>query len=149
MRFWYLLHQQAARLRWDWDCAAQSQWCTVSTESLLLVYTNLELRGARKFCQRGSNFDVVCCFFVRFLGLIGVGGGGSKYYYKRAIIGPPVQHHLNGLLLACRWWPNIECWLGRFFHGIQTSIAMKPYIFVIFQRGSGSTVPPPLWIRAC
>ena len=35
-----------------------------------------------------------------------------------------------------------------FFQGIRTSIANKPYIFVIFQRGSGPPVPP-LWIRPC
>ena len=36
---------------------------------------------------------------------------------------------------------NIECWLGSFviFQGIRTSIAKKPYIFVIFQGG-----PDPL-----
>ena len=35
------------------------------------------------------------------------------------------------------------------FQGIQTSIAKKPYIFVIFQGGSEPPVPPPppLWIR--
>ena len=32
-------------------------------------------------------------------------------------------------------WPNIECWLGSFvfFQWIQTSIAKKPYVFLIFQ----------------
>ena len=25
-----------------------------------------------------------------------------------------VGHHLNGVSLACRSWPNIECWLGSF-----------------------------------
>ena len=30
------------------------------------------------------------------------------------------------------------------FLGIRTSIAEKPYIFVIFQRGSAPPVPPPL-----
>ena len=46
----------------------------------------------------------------------------------------------------CRWWPNIECWFGShlIFQGIGTSIARKPYIFVIFQGGSGPPVPPPL-----
>ena len=39
---------------------------------------------------------------------------GSKYHYKRAIIDPPAKRHLNGVSLACRWWPNIECWLGGF-----------------------------------
>ena len=49
--------------------------------------------------------------------------------------------------LACRWWPSIGCWIGSFviFQGFRTSIAMKPYIFVIFQGGGGSgpLSPPP------
>ena len=39
-------------------------------------------------------------------------GRGSKHHYMRAIIGPPAKHHLNGISLVYRWWPNIECWLG-------------------------------------
>ena len=31
------------------------------------------------------------------------GERGSKYHYKWAIIGPLATHHLNGVLLACRW----------------------------------------------
>ena len=63
---------------------------------------------------------------------------GSKYHFKRAIIGQPAKHHLNGVLLAGWWWPNIEYWLPSFvvLQGIRTSIAKKPYIFVI--------PPPPL-----
>ena len=38
------------------------------------------------------------------------------------IIGPPAKRHLNGVLLAYRWWPDIKCWIGS---------------FVIFFRGSG------------
>ena len=51
---------------------------------------------------------------------------------------------LNGFSLAGHRWPNIECWLGSLviFQGIQTSIARKPYIFVVFQGGSGPPVPP-------
>ena len=54
---------------------------------------------------------------------------------KRAIIGPPAP--FNGVSLAGRLWFNIEGWLGSFliFQGIRTSIAKKPYIFVIFQGG--------------
>ena len=56
----------------------------------------------------------------------------------------------NGVSLACRWWPNTECWLGSFviFQGIRTSIAKKPYIFVINQGWSRPLVPSPLWIHA-
>ena len=50
------------------------------------------------------------------------------------------QNRPANVSLACRCWPNIECWLGGFviFQGIRTSIAKKPYIFVIFFRGGGS-----------
>ena len=94
----------------------------------------------------------------------------SKYHYKRAIIGSPAKCHFNEaiivppgkryfdgvLLMGCIllvgwWWPNIECWLGSFmiFQGIWTSIAKKPYSFVIFQGGGGGgpTPCPPFWIR--
>ena len=36
----------------------------------------------------------------------------SKYHYKRAIIGPPAKHHINGVLLAFRWWTNIGMMLA-------------------------------------
>ena len=73
---------------------------------------------------------------------------GSKKY-KRAIIRPPAKRHLNGVSLAGLRWPNnrpnIECWLGSFvnFQGIWTSIAKKPYIFVIFQGVQTHCPPPP------
>ena len=54
--------------------------------------------------------------------------------------------HLNGIWLVCRWWPNIECWLGSLvlFQGIRTSTAMKLYIVVIFQGwGVRTPCPPP------
>ena len=43
-----------------------------------------------------------------------------------------------------------HCWLGSLvlFQEIRTTIAMKPYIPVILQGGSGPP-PPPLWIRTC
>ena len=68
--------------------------------------------------------------------------------YKRAIIDPPAKRHLT---LVGRWWPNIECWLGSFvvLQGIRTSIAKKPYIFVIFQGGGVRIPAPPLLIRTC
>ena len=75
-----------------------------------------------------------------------MGDRGSKYSFNWAIIGPPTKRHWNGVSLADRWWPNIECWL---FEGIRTSIAKKLYIFY-FSGGSGPPVPPPpIWIRPC
>ena len=62
---------------------------------------------------------------------------------KRVIIGPPAIRHSNGISLAGRGWPNIECWLSSFviFQGNRTSIARKPYIFVIFQGGGPGSLP--------
>ena len=50
---------------------------------------------------------------------------------------------INGVLLAGRWWPKIEYWLGKFviFQAIQTSIAKQVSIFVIFQGGPDSLSP--------
>ena len=33
---------------------------------------------------------------------------------KRARVGPPAKCHLNGVLLAERYWSDIVCWLGLF-----------------------------------
>ena len=33
---------------------------------------------------------------------------------KRARVGPPAIYHLNGVLLAERYWSDILCWLGLF-----------------------------------
>ena len=33
---------------------------------------------------------------------------------KRAGVGPPAKYHLNGVLLAERYWSDILCWLGLF-----------------------------------
>ena len=65
------------------------------------------MRGSRKFCQRGSKFDFL-------MGL---------------------HQYLEGVSLAGRCWSNIECWLASFviFQGIRTSIAKKPYSYVISQ----------------
>ena len=43
-----------------------------------------------------------------------------------------------------RMQPNIECWLSSFviFQGTQTSIAKKPYIFVMLQWGREPQSPP-------
>ena len=67
---------------------------------------------------------------------------GSKYHYWRAIY----------MAICGR---DFESWLRSFVivQGIWTSIANKPYIFVIFHRrggGGGVLIPcPSRWIRAC
>ena len=93
------------------------------------VYTLICMRGSRKFCQSGYNFDNV--FFC-------MRGGTIKRPLK-------VCHHRPDSVTP------FECWLGGFviFQGIRTCIAKKPFIFVIFQGGGGGSGPPvPLWIRA-
>ena len=67
--------------------------------------------------------------------------------YKWATIGPASEE------IAFRWrandGPTLKAGLVALcdFQGIWTSIANKPYIFVIFQGGSGPL--SPLWIRPC
>ena len=99
--------------------------------------TKNTMRGSRKFCQRGPTLTR----FFRWSGEV-----GSKHHHKRAIIGPPAT-------LACRWWSNIDCWLGYFliFQGIRTSINKKTYFFFFGGGGGGVRTlcpPPPFWIRA-
>ena len=89
----------------------------------------------------------------------GGGGGGGIFdegrHEPNASISRPsstYQWNIIGVLMAGRWWPNIDCWLGIFviFQGIRTSIAKKSY-FCDFSGGGGGRDPlshPPLWIRA-
>ena len=63
---------------------------------------------------------------------------GSKHHYMRPIIGPPAKHHLNGASLACRWWPNIECWLGSFEILKGTGpVCQEPLFFKILRGEKG------------
>ena len=80
----------------------------------------------------------------------------NKYHYTQAIINPPAKHHL----MAFRWHadngPKLIAGsvalrsfrLGSFviFQAIGTSVAKKPYIFVMV---GGSGPPASLWIRPC
>ena len=83
---------------------------------------------SRKCCQRGSNTDF---------------SFDAKYQYIWAIIGLPAKHHLTGISRACRWWPNIECWLGSFviFKG-SGPVLLRNTIFLWFNRGIWTPVPP-------
>ena len=60
------------------------------------------MRGSRKFCQRGSDFDNVFLFLVDegSKEYIEMRGGRIQIHCKRAIMGPPAKHHLNGVSLA-------------------------------------------------
>ena len=99
----------------------------------------LYMRGSRKFCQRGSNFD---SDFFKF--------EDERKDPNSTFRGPSLFHQQNAIymtfLLACQWWPNIECWLCSFviFQGIETSIAKKPCSSVIFQGGGLDPYPLPL-----
>ena len=87
----------------------------------------------QKFCQKGSNLQDF--FLTR----------ECKLHCKWAIIGPPAKR-----LVFC-WCadddPKWNAGLVFSFSGLRTSIAKKPYIFVIFQGGPDPL--SPLWIRPC
>ena len=92
-------------------------------------------------------------FFVFFSVDGGGGGGGGIEDPNTSINGPPwalpAKRHFNGISLAGRCWPYIECWLGSFviFQGILTSIA-KAINFCDFSGGGpdplSSLLDPPM-----
>ena len=63
---------------------------------------------------------------------------------------PASETPLNGVLLACRWWPNVECWLGSFENFKRSGpVLLRNSIFLLFfRRGRGPDPLSPLWIRA-
>ena len=107
------------------------------------IDSNMHLRGSRKFCERGSDTDN---FFLYYFITLLVEKSGVKYHYKGIIVGPPAKRHFNGVSLACRWWPNMECWFGSFaiFQGSGPVLPWDP-IFLWFFRGGGGPdpLPPP------
>ena len=76
--------------------------------------------------------------------IVDEGRKDPKYHYKRAIIGPLAKRHLNGVSLACRCVPNIECWLGSvvIFRGSGPVLLRNP-TFLWFLRGGGPDALPP------
>ena len=75
----------------------------------------------------------------------------TRYSYNPTVIGPPVKCHLNGVSLACRWWPNIECWRGSFvnFRG-SGQVLLRNLVFFRGGGGGGGGGPDPLsplWIQ--
>ena len=91
---------------------------------------------SRKFCQRGSNFEIF--FFPQGR------EDPNKYHYKWAIIDPPAKRHLTGVSLAGPWRPNIVCWIGSFviLRGSWPVLLRNP-IFCNFP-GSGGVGGPPV-----
>ena len=57
---------------------------------------------------------------------------------------PASETPLNGISLACRWWPNVECWPGRFdnFRG-SGPVLLRNSIFLWFSGGGGVRTPCP------
>ena len=98
--------------------------------------SSIIMRGSRKFCQRGSNFENAIFSWW--------GEGGPKYHYKRAVTGPLAKRHLNGVSLACRWWPKIECWLCSFviLRGSGPILLRNPK-FLWFSGVGGPDPPSP------
>ena len=136
-----------------WYSLLESHWICGSNEFSNYGYVSVDIRKKRKvwfkyrdiYCSctdpRGSNFDKG--FLVDERIKIPLSAGHHR---------PASETPFNAVSLAGWWVHKIKCWLDRFviFQGIRTSIAKKPYIFVmIFQRGSGPPAPPPLWIRPC
>ena len=98
-------------------CAAKALLLLIHRLLLLSLFVGFlwfVMRGSRKFCQRVSNFDK--CFFQFMRG---------EMIQNTSKNGPS---SVNGVSLACRWWPSIEFWLGSFviFQVIRTSIAKRP-----------------------
>ena len=108
-------------------CTGKMMNVCVLFQHRYLLTTLMRMRGSRKFCQRGSNFDNVLLIFLYFFVLIDQG------------ILIPLQsgHHRSASETPFKWrfagvpmMVNIECWLGRFviFQGVWTGIAKKSYI---------------------
>ena len=95
------------------------------------------MRGSRKFCQKRSNADNVFFFSL-------MGEELSKYHYKRALFGPSAKRHLNGVSLACRFWPKIESWLCSFtiLRG-SGPVLLKILYFCDFRGELRTPCPPP------
>ena len=107
--------------------------------------------GSRKFRQRESNSDMffflffVVVFFLFFVFCVSDDERGDQNNTKS---GPISTHKRNAITVAFRWraydGPTLNA--GLVLQGIRTSIAKKPYIFVIFQcvgRGPDPCPPPP------
>ena len=99
------------------------------------------MRGSRKFVRGGPTLITFIFSFSFFFSLMR--GEDPKYHYWRANTGPPAKRHLNGVLLACRWWPNFECWLGSFVIFRESgSLLLRNFIFLWFSQGGGGGSEP-------
>ena len=96
------------------------------------------MRGSRKFCQRGSNFDNICFQTEgredQSPTLNGPSSARQRNAIKRHFAGMPTHDECPTLNVG---------FAAAIFQGIRTCIARKHYIFVIFQGGVRT------WIRTC
>ena len=92
-------------------------------------------------------------FYVRFQCVF---NANSTRTNRWAVVLLKANHHrpasktpLTDVALACRWWSNIECWLGSCdFSGDPDLYCWKTLYFLRFSRGV-RTHCPSLWIRTC
>ena len=99
-------------------------------------------------------------FFFSFF-LVDEGGRSTYNFYngpslarqrtpfKRVIIDPPAKRSKMTFRITCRWWPNIEYWLGRctIFRGSGPVLLENPIFLWFFGGGGGYgvwTPSPPL-----
>ena len=107
-----------------------------SGTSYIISSSSTFMRGSRKFLsegvQRWPDFFLVWW------------GKWSKYNYEWAINGPPAKRHLNGVSLAGRWRPNIECCIGSLVILRRSGpvLLRNPIFFVFFQGGPDPLFPP-------
>ena len=137
-----------------WGFCVQSLFCGVVLSLLhlaeeesrwLLGIIVFLLSHARiqNFLPEGAQLWQLFFFFFFFFFFSWWDERGSKYHNMRANIVPPVKR----VSLACRWWPNIEFWLGSFvlFRESGQVLPWNP-IYVWFFRGGGGPDPlPPSW----
>ena len=118
-----------------------------SIDALLAFYRMpkcLNWRSILSWSDLDPNSDNVFFFFFK--------GERIQISLKAGHHRPASETPLNGVSLACRWWPNVECWLGNFenFRGSgPVLLLLRNSIFLWFFRGGGGPDPlSPLWICA-
>ena len=123
------------QFRHGWD-VINIRWNVLPLHSRTMIDN---MRGSRKFSLMGSKSNV---FFV-------LRGKRVQIPLKACHFRPASETPFkNGVSLACRWWPNIECWLGSFetfenFRGSGPVLLRNP-ISLWFFRGRVRIPCPPL-----
>ena len=104
-----------------------------------VIYAQIQKVLSEQWSQLWQHFFF---FFLRWWGY-------PNTTKRGVIISQPAKRHLNGVSLAGRLWPNIECWLSSFVN-IRGSgpVLLRNHIYLWFSRGRGileplSRPPPP------